>query len=404
MGLQEITSGGTFPPLMYITDELESRPRKAPDYLQEKLAIQDLARRMIDHPEGMLPRLVDLAMELTGAVSAGLSLFEENPAPGIFRWRYLRGTLAPFEEATTPRNFSPCGVTLDQKRAVLCKHPEQFYSWISDAHIVMPEVLLVPLYLGGSEPLGTLWIVSDNEGHFDSNDARVATELASFAGIALRMVKTEKHLVAALEEQETLAKEMSHRVKNLFAIADGMVRLCARGAASVEEMSQTLSGRFHALASAHGLVRRTFGVGSHSTKVTDLTALLKAILQPHEHAVPDATSRFTVCGPDIAFGEHSLNGIALVFHELATNAAKYGALKSEHGKIAVDWTQDGDKLVFHWLERGGPDVSETPEAFGFGSKLLRDTVTRQFGGTIDKNWDRDGLYATIVLPLGSVVN
>jgi hypothetical protein len=143
MGLQEIALGGKFPPHMYITDELASRPGKTPDYLQEKLAIQDLAHRMIDHPEGMLPRLVDLAMQLTGAVSAGLSLFEEDPAPGVFRWRYLCGTLAPFEEATTPRNFSPCGVTRDQKKAVLCKHPEQFYNWISDANIVVPEVLLV---------------------------------------------------------------------------------------------------------------------------------------------------------------------------------------------------------------------------------------------------------------------
>jgi two-component sensor histidine kinase len=402
MGLHEITPGANFPPQMYITDELESRPGKTPDYLQEKLAIQDLARRMTDHPEGMLPRLVDLAMELTGAVSAGLSLYEENPAPGIFRWRYLHGTLAPFEDATTPRNFSPCGVTLDRKTAVLCKHPEQFYNWISDANIIVPEVLLVPLYLGGDEPLGTLWIVSDTEGHFDSNDARVATELASFAGIALRMVKTEKNLQASLEEQETLAKEMNHRVKNLFAIADGMVRLSARGASSVDEMSKTLSGRFHALASAHGLVRRTFNTASDDTKVTDLAALVRAILQPHEHITPGGISRFTICGPDVAFGEHSLNGIALVFHELATNAAKYGALKSDKGTIQVDWTHEGDNLVFRWQEYGGPDVAEVPDMSGFGSKLLRDTITRQFGGSIDKHWHRGGLHATLTVPLSSV--
>ena len=103
-------------------------------------------------------------------------------------------------------------------------------------------------------------------------------------------------------------------------------------------------------------------------------------------------------------GEHSLNGVALVFHELATNAFKYGALTSDSGKIDVEWTEAGDNLVFNWLESGGPPVTEPPEASGFGSKLLRDTVTRQFGGHIKNEWDRDGLRAIITLPLDRLAN
>jgi hypothetical protein len=167
---------------VYITHELDRRVPMKTDFLQEKLALQDLAARMVDLPEQVLPRFVDLALEMTGGVSAGLSLYEENPAPGIFRWRYLRGVLAPFENATTPRNFSPCGITLDRNRPVLSLHPERVYDWISNANIVVPEVLLVPLYLGGKEPLGTLWIVSDKEGHFDSGHARVTTELERLSG------------------------------------------------------------------------------------------------------------------------------------------------------------------------------------------------------------------------------
>jgi GAF domain-containing protein len=83
--------------------------------------------------------------------------------------------------------------------------------------LLVPELLLVPLYLGGKAPLGTLWIVSDKEGHFDSGHARVMTELASFVGIALRMLQSEQRLQLALDEQQTLAAEMSHRIKNLFA-------------------------------------------------------------------------------------------------------------------------------------------------------------------------------------------
>src|SRR5271154_2581402 len=93
---------------VYITDELDRRVPKKADFRQEKLALQDLAARMVEHPEQVLPRFVDLAMEMTGGESAALSLYEENPAPGVFRWRYVCGLLAPFEDTTTPRNFSPC--------------------------------------------------------------------------------------------------------------------------------------------------------------------------------------------------------------------------------------------------------------------------------------------------------
>jgi len=188
-------------PDVFITDELDRRAPKKTDYLQEKLALQDLAARMADQPEEVLPRFVDLAMEMTDGVSAGLSLYEETPAPGVFRWQYLRGVLAPFNGATTPRDFSPCGITLDRNAPVLSLHPERVYGWIADANIVVPEVLLVPLYVGGKIPLGTLWIVSDQEGHFDSGHARALTELAVFVGIALRMVRSEQRMHQTLERR-----------------------------------------------------------------------------------------------------------------------------------------------------------------------------------------------------------
>src|SRR5262249_29956401 len=163
--------------------------------------------------------------------------------------------LAPFEGATTPRDFSPCGITLDRNSPVLSLHPERFYSWISDAQIVVPEVLLVPLYLGGVEPTGTLWVVSETEGHFNREHARIASELASLVGVALKIRRTEARLQAALQEQETLTREMSHRVKNLFMVCEGMVRMSAKAANSKEEMSEVLSGRLRALSAAHGLIR-----------------------------------------------------------------------------------------------------------------------------------------------------
>jgi two-component sensor histidine kinase len=384
---------------IFITEELQRRPPKKTDYLQEKIALQDLAARMADEPEAVLPRFVDLAMAMTGGVSAGLSLYEPEPAPGVFRWQYLRGILAPFNGATTPRNFSPCGVTLDRNAPVLSRYPERIYDWIAAANITVPEVLLVPLYITSKEPLGTLWIVSDEEGHFDSGHARVMTELASFVGIALRVLQTEQHLQRALDEQLTLAKEMSHRVKNLFAITDSMIRISARETTTKQELADMLSGRLHALADAHALVRRSFSGSDQAPSVSDLRELIRAIVRPHERGAVASDARFSIDGPPFQCGERATNGIALVVHELATNAVKYGALSGDEGHVAIDWRRDAGKLILRWIERGGPLIMAAPAANGFGNTLAQTMVVRQLGGTLDCDWRRGGLAVTMTLPV-----
>ena len=392
---QGLETRGVAPRDVFITDELAHRPARQPDYRLENLALQELVASLKDASENVLPRFVDIAMELTGGVAAGLSLFEAGEGAGVFRWRHLRGSLAAFENATMPRNYSPCGVTMDQNRAVLTHHSERFYSWISDAKLELPEMLLVPLNVGDDAPGGTLWIVSDTEGHFDSGDARVATELAGFVSVALHLARTRSSLETALEQQETLSKEMSHRVKNLFAVAEGLVRVSARSSETKEEMAKTLIGRFHALAGAHSLIRRSFSSDSNAARVSDLASLLRVIVKPHERKA--GAPRFQIEGPAIALGEHAINGMALVFHELATNAAKHGALKSEAGRIAILWDAAGEDLRMEWIERG--DAATAPADIGFGSKLLSDTITRQFGGTLDHHWESSGLRIVLAMPL-----
>jgi len=388
---------------LYITDALAKRPVHKADYLQEKQALQALAQRMLNDPGNVLPHFVDLAMQMAGGVSAGLSLLEIDPPPAVFRWRYLTGSLKRFENATTPRNFSPCGITLDQNAPVLSRHPERFYDWISDAGIVVPEVLLVPLYLGGEEPLGTLWIVAASEGHFDSGHARIATELASFAGIALKMLKTGEELQNALEQQETLTKEMSHRVKNLFAIAEGMVRTGLRTSTSKEDLGETLVGRFHALAGAHGLIRRSFSAnpdGAHpdNIRVSDFSSLIRTIVRPHERP-EDSRPRFSLDGPALALGERAINGMALIFHELATNSLKHGAARADDGQIEIVWTAEGEDLKVAWKERGGPRLDSAPSTTGYGSKLLNDTIRIQFNGKLSHDWHKDGLIVSLDIPI-----
>jgi two-component sensor histidine kinase len=384
---------------VYITAELDRRTPAKVDYLQEKLALQELAGRMAHSPEKVLPRFVDLAMQMVGGVSGGLSLYEPEPAPGVFRWRYLRGILAPFENTTTPRDFSPCGVTLDRNAPVLSRHPERVYHWIADANIVVPEVLLVPLVIDRGAQLGTLWIVSDKEGHFDSGHARVLSELASFVGIALRMLNSERLLQEALEQQETLTKEMSHRMKNLLTVVAGMVRVSEKGASTPAEMAKMLSGRIQALAQANSLVRRYFVEDARPTPV-DLAELVGKIMLPH--ARHERQDHFAADGPEVVLGERATNGLALVLHELATNAAKYGALNTDGGAVALAWHIEGDMLGVEWSERGGPPVAGAPQTTGFGTRLAHATVVGQFGGTLDYDWRPEGVAVAMKLPLATL--
>jgi two-component sensor histidine kinase len=389
---------------LYITLALHRRVPKVADYLGEKLALQDIAAQMLDHPEQVLPVLVERAMRMTGAVSAGISAFEpEEGTAGIFRWRNLHGELARFEGAITPRNYSPCGVCLDRFEPTLTRRPERYYSWIAEAGVVCPEVLLVPLSMARGQPLGTLWIVSEAEGYFDSGHARIMRELASFAGVALAMLTNQERLQAAVIQQEMLTAEMDHRVKNLFAVVDAMIRVGGRSAASATDLATTLSGRLRALAAAHALVRHSFRTALNVPQppAVTLRALADAILKPYEVA---GSERFVVTGEEISLGGQATTGLALIFHELATNAAKYGALSRDEGRVSVSWERQGEMLAIRWRERGGPPIEAEPGQVGFGSTLAHTTVARQFGGTFALNWQEQGLLADFALPLPKLAN
>lgn len=381
-----------------VTRELDRRPAPDSDHARVNSAIQELAARMAYSPEEVLPRFVDLAMALGGGVAAGISIFECNARPQVFRWAFLRGSLATFEGATTPRDDSPCGITLDCDEPTLARHAERFYSWISDAGIVVPEVLLVPLRRGSDEQLGTLWIVAERTDHFNRAHVRAIVELASFVSIALRMVQAEAGLKAALAEQEALAREMSHRVKNVFNIVQGIVHLSAKGAQSKEELANVLSGRIGALGKAHALVRRSFAAEQQQPiEGTELQVLLQAILSPYD-AAPGQASRFALRGPVVPLGAHATNGVALVFHELATNAVKYGALVGDSGVVWIDWSLADGTLHIEWIEGGGQPIAQLPTLQGFGTALVRQT-TASLGGTLSYDWHADGLRVGVRFPM-----
>ena len=376
---------------VYISDELEARPFQRSDFLREKLALQDLASKMVTDPHGVLPRFVELAMEMTGGTSAGLSILDRDTS--VFRWIHLCGELSAFEGATTPRDYSPCGVTLDRRAPTLVRHPEWAYSWVAEARIALPEVLLVPHLISGEEPLGTLWIASPEERHFHDGHARVASELATLVGIALHFQRSEESLKLALEAQETLTREMNHRVKNVFALAEGMLRQSLRNSGSKEELAEALSGRLRALSSAHSLVMKDADARSDGL---DLLQLANAITAPHL-SVDGMCERIVFEGEPIFCTEKLGSSIALVLNELATNSAKYGALGSEAGSLHLRWSIQEKMFRLIWAETGGPAVT-APTTTGFGSRLVETTIVRQYHGAVDYRWYPEGLVVDIRLP------
>jgi two-component sensor histidine kinase len=97
--------------------------------------------------------------------------------------------------------------------------------------------------------------------------------------------------------------------------------------------------------------------------------------------------------------DHAINGVALVFHELATNAVKYGSLSVDEGRVDVSWVNADGKLILHWVEKGGPWIEAPPTTNGFGGALAQVTTVRQFGGTLDCEWHREGVVVTITIPI-----
>ncbi|HEY2049830.1 MAG TPA: chemotaxis protein CheB, partial [Caulobacteraceae bacterium] len=200
------------------------------------------------------------------------------------------------------------------------------------------------------------------------------------------------------QQQQLLLRELDHRIKNLFAVIGGMVTLSARSAATPQDMAETVQGRLIALASAHMLVL-PHGGGTTSPPHTTLEALVQAVLAPYVNpAGTKENARVDIDGPVVPVGGDAATSVALVIHELATNAAKYGALSIPGGHVRISWSIVGGRLDLSWTETGGPPVNGAPSREGFGSVLARRSMKGQLGGDMVFRWNPDGLKVLLTAP------
>jgi PAS domain S-box-containing protein len=205
----------------------------------------------------------------------------------------------------------------------------------------------------------------------------------------------------AQEQQRLLLREINHRVKNVFALASAVVTLSAPSAATPKQFADAVRNRLAALGRAHDLTLADIAKGEGKLdRAASLSDLVQTIMAPYvttgDHASVVAN------GPSVPVRGKAVTGMALLLHEMATNAAKYGALSSQRGHIDVNWSIRRGELLLTWRETGGPPVNGQPEHEGFGTFLARLTVTGQFSGSFSRHWNKEGLTVKMSVPLESL--
>ena len=202
----------------------------------------------------------------------------------------------------------------------------------------------------------------------------------------------------AEEGHELLAGEMSHRVKNLLAIASSLTAFTSRSSETVDQMTQELTRRLTALGRAHDLVRPL--PGSQGTAAI-LGDLLTVLLAPYDD-LGAFSGRIRVAVPRMGVGERTATALAMIFHELATNSGKHGALSSEAGSLEITGVVEDDMLTLVWAETGGPQIADAPALKGFGSRMVQSNLGGQLGGAIDYDWKATGLVASLSMRVSAL--
>ncbi|WP_054110505.1 sensor histidine kinase [Brevundimonas sp. AAP58] len=196
--------------------------------------------------------------------------------------------------------------------------------------------------------------------------------------------------------KDLLSQELSHRIKNIFAVVSALIALSAREHPEAKAFAAAVRDRINALARAHEFVRPHSEVSRPSVGDTTLHTFLSALFCAY--ADGQGRPRVRIAGDDATFDDQAATSVALLFHELATNAAKYGALSAPDGHVLLRTRNAGDRFVLTWTEIGGPEVPQSPARTGFGTSLATLSVEGQLGGRLERRWLPGGLVVEADLP------
>jgi PAS domain S-box-containing protein len=199
--------------------------------------------------------------------------------------------------------------------------------------------------------------------------------------------------IAADEQQRILNRELSHRLKNTLAMVQAIASQTLRNVTDVDAAKEALAARLIALGKAHDILL------TGESESAGMAEVIEGALSLHDDQQP---GRFRIEGPPITIGSKAALSLSLMIHELATNAAKYGALSAPEGSVAIVWAVDAGReepnVHLTWTERGGPRVA-APARKGFGSRLIERGLAGAVGGEVDLTYEPDGVVCRVDAPL-----
>jgi two-component sensor histidine kinase len=288
---------------------------------------------------------------------------------------------------------SPGGYALKAGEAVVSRDVA------TETRFEIPEVLLrhgvrsmVNVIIDGKrQPYGVLEVDARDKRDFNEDDVAFLRTYANLLSAAIERIRTHAELENRAREQSILARELGHRVKNVLGLVQAIASQTFVQGRTAEEFQKALVGRLQALAAAEDMV---FDTRSDSI---DVRKMALVVLEPHRLDRPRSVA---IEGPSLRLPARQGRMLGLAFHELATNAAKYGALSKPQGMVRLHWALDeaGQHLTLLWQERDGPEV-RPPDHDGFGTRLLQDVVRYELEGTAELEYLPDGLRYRLEFPL-----
>ena len=216
-------------------------------------------------------------------------------------------------------------------------------------------------------------------------ELRIAPMIGGGIAVSMSDITTRKR---GEQRQRLLLDELNHRVKNTLAVVQGIAQQSFKGPGIPARAMQAFEGRLAALSAAHNvLTRQNWEAASIRQIIADATA--------HQSGRAQA---FEIEGPDLALSPKAAVSLALAFHELGTNAVKYGALSTPGGKVEVRWRVEDGRLKLLWRESGGPSVVP-PDRRGFGTRMIERALAAEFSGKVAIAFQPAGVLCTIDAPL-----
>jgi signal transduction histidine kinase len=385
------------------TGELANRPAREPDSARENLALLQLAAEMGHPSRHLLQRVVEVALDLCRAGSAGLSIVEQRGGKERFRWHAVAGSLRDSLWSTAPQEASPSAITVARNAVQLFVRPDRHFRSMAEVSPPILELLVAP-FLVGRRPAGTIWAVAhDRERHFDAEDARLLGDLSQVAAPAYQAYCVIEGLRDSNRKKDEFLAMLSHELRNPLAAMSNAVKYLANAVPLDGDPKRARNVVQRQLAQVIRLSDDLLDVSriGHGTlelrrERTDLVSAVRLGREAAAPALGESDREITVTLPDAPMWvEGDATRLSQIVTNLLTNAARRTrsagtvslSLRAEGGDAVVLVSSETDRVATGWAgpgsERyGAPMPAEhAAEAQGIGLTLVRN-LTEMHGGQV----------------------